>query len=523
MYIKKKSKEGYALVTALALTLIYLIMIVGVMLLVSNEANMCKRQYESTRAFFLAESGIERAMASLRDSSTIPATMNFKLANTGIINDSPGLDDININVTSQDKGNYTYEVTSNAKVGNVTRKLKVNLRYNPPSKVFDYVYFINNWGWFYGSGITAKGDVCSAGRFDFKDRPTVDGEVYAGQEIGGGDDIKGKAAKQENGEYIYQHPNSPKLEMPNLQNLDYYKTMAIEEAGTLKQSGGTLVNGVFGDDAGESGNIVLIGTPSKPIEFDGPVVVTGDVVIKGTIKGQGTIYAGRNIYVAGDVNYKNAPASPRPASDNPDTLNQWVKSSQDKDIVGFAATENVILGDYTKSTHYGYQGSDKWYADYWLFSMGDEDVGKDGIPDTDDEYEDDGIFQSEYEDVDGDGVHDDNYDWQDVETQTSIKNFSNLPQEGGKEIKYFSDLATNNISKIEGVYYTNHAFAGRVGYGTIINGAIISKDEAIIYRNTITMNYDERIHSRYRTDPNWLIDLHLPYSERVGIVSWWEG
>jgi hypothetical protein len=522
MHIKKKSKEGYALVTALALTLIYLVMIIGVMLLVSNEVNMCKRQYESTKAFFLVEAGIERAMASLRDTSTIPSTINFKLKDTGIINDYPGLDDVNIKVTSIDKGSYIYEVTSTAKVGNMTRKLKVNVRYNPPSKVFDYVYFINNWGWFYGSGITARGDVRSAGRFDFQDSPLVDGEVYAGQEIGGGDDVTGKAGEQENGEYIHQHPNSPIMEMPNLQDLEYYKTTAIEEGSTLKQGASILVNGVFGDDASESGNIVLIGTPSQPIEIDGPVVVTGDIVIKGTVKGQGTIYAGRNIYVAGNINYQNPPSSPRPASDDPEVVNQWVIDNQNKDTVGFAATENVILGDYTKSTHYGYGGSDLWYSNYWLFSMGNEDVGKDGIPDTDDEYEGDGTFQSEYEDVDGDGAYDDNYNWQDVETWANITNFSNLPVVDGKEIKYFSDLATNNIGKVEGVYYTNHAFAGRVGYGTIINGAIISKDEAIIYRDTITMNYDERIHSRYTTDPNWLIDLRLPYSEHTGIIAWWE-
>ncbi len=86
----------------------------------------------------------------------------------------------------------------------------------------------------------------------------------------------------------------------------------------------------------------------------------------------------------------------------------------------------------------------------------------------------------------------------------------------------FSDVATNYISRVDGVFYTNHAFAGRTGYGVHFNGAIISKDEAIIYRNTIVINYDERINSRYTTGLNRLIDLNLPVTKKVEIVRWWE-
>ena len=229
---------------SLIFILLFLIMSGGLLSLVSNEVHMCRRQYESTKAFFLAESGIERAMASLRDTGTILASSSYYLSLTGVINDSPGLDNVVISIKSVNKGNNIYEVTSTATVGNSTRLGKAKVLYNPPSSVFDYVYFINNWGWFYGSGITVDGDVRSNGRFDFKYSPRVDGEVYAGQGIGGGDDIKGKAATKEDGEYIYQHPNSPGLDMPNLQDLDYYKKQAVAKESTIKMGGTTLVNGV---------------------------------------------------------------------------------------------------------------------------------------------------------------------------------------------------------------------------------------------------------------------------------------
>jgi hypothetical protein len=148
--------------------------------------------------------------------------------------------------------------------------------------------------------------------------------------------------------------------------------------------------------------------------------------------------------------------------------------------------------------------------------MGNEYVGRDGIPDTHDTGEGDGVFEAQYEDLDGDGVKDDNYDWADVQTQTSLGNFANCPA----GVSNFSDVATNSLNKIDGVFYTNHAFAGKLGNGASINGAIISKDEAIIYSNTLVVNYDERIHSRYSTGQNALIDL--PYAKRVDIIRWWE-
>ena len=150
--------------------------------------------------------------------------------------------------------------------------------------------------------------------------------------------------------------------------------------------------------------------------------------------------------------------------------------------------------------------------------MGNEDAGRDGIPDTRDTGENDGIFQSQYEDMDGDGVKDNNYTWASVQTQTPINNFANCPA----GVSSFKDIATNSVSKLDGVFYTNHAFAGKVGNGATVNGAVISKDEAIIYSNTLTVNYDERINSRYSAGENRIIDVGLPFSKKVDIIRWWE-
>ncbi len=46
-----------------------------------------------------------------------------------------------------------------------------------PSRVFDYAYFINNWGWFYGDTIYCNGNARSNGQFDVAGyKPTVTGQ-----------------------------------------------------------------------------------------------------------------------------------------------------------------------------------------------------------------------------------------------------------------------------------------------------------------------------------------------------------
>lgn len=504
------NKKGFALIVVM--TFLSLLFMGGssYLYMTTSEAKQAERQTDTQKAFFLANSGIERAVWKIKNNNAIGET--FRLKGSG--NAVNYLEDKDIAVTITPLVNNMYQVSSTSTIGNSTKTLNTLMQKDPQAQVFDYGYFINNWGWFYGNGLTSNGDLRSNGRFDFRGNPRVEGNIYAGFEIDdGGQGIRGSGGYRDaNGNYPNQHPYSDKLDMPNLNDLSYYEITAKRNGGSVAVDGVTLINNVFGDDPGESGNIVLIGTSSKPIEINGTVVIRGDVVIKGVIKGQGTIYAGRNIYVANDLTYKNAPGSPRPSSNNPDALDNWVMAQKDKDLVGFAAKENIILGDYTGRT------GGSWSASSYLFGMGDEDVGRDGIPDTHDTGEGNRIFEPQYEDIDGDGVKDNNYGWPDVQTQSSIKNFANCPA----GVSNFGDVATNSLNKIDGVFYTNHAFAGRLGNGAAVNGAIISKDEAIIYSNILTINYDERAHSRYSTGQNRLIDAGLPFSKKVVIVRWWE-
>ena len=273
------------------------------------------------------------------------------------------------------------------------------------SKVFDYAYFVNNYGWFQGSTITANGDVRANGDLYLDKACVVNGKAYGSQNS----ELKvlGKIENQgafydlrtywsqnnprsrpsspayENGDFYgggYEEPKSAaerlfpyqeELLMPYISALDQYVDYAIAQNGTLsgglryyysdtdasvKSMANATINAHYNGvgpsgkaNLADMGSLVLEGTLSNPIVISGPVVVDSDVVIKGYVTGQGTIYSGRNIHIVGDIKYVNAPSWPHPDT-NPDAT---AKVNSTKDMLGLAAKGNIIMGDYSKGTWLG--------------------------------------------------------------------------------------------------------------------------------------------------------------------------
>jgi hypothetical protein len=74
------------------------------------------------------------------------------------------------------------------------------------------------------------------------------------------------------------------------------------------------------------------------------------------------------------------------------------------------------------------------------------------------------------------------------------------------------------VTQIDAVLYTNHLLSGRVGACTW-NGTLVSRDEAILYSSTATMNYDTRI----RGNGYEHIDIFLPRGPSYRVIFWREG
>ena len=242
-----------------------------------------------------------------------------------------------------------YTVKASAKVGDKVRTLVASVKKDPPSNVFDYEYFLNNWGWWWGAAITGSGDNRSNWDFDFRYSPTVNGHVVASGQIASSsvpiDPFNAAsvplAGLAKGDPLTYLKDSSERLTMPNLKDLAWYSSLAASKAGTLT-AGTTVINAVHTNSVAPG--LYLVGTAANPITINGPVVIPGDVVISGKLTGQGTLYVGGNLYIAGDLTYLNGPdfSSP-PETMAPASRDSWVASavSGKKDLVAFAVKQSL--------------------------------------------------------------------------------------------------------------------------------------------------------------------------------------
>ncbi|MGE3164794.1 MAG: hypothetical protein AB7O52_07805 [Planctomycetota bacterium] len=450
------------------------------------------------------------------------------------------------------------------------------------AEVFDYSYFINHWGWFYGNTIIANGNVRANGQFDFggygatvngtpryesangadligyrddnNDGVTdgSDGGAYSGWAIVNAQNVNGMAADPVN-----QHEWQESLPMPNLSDLGVYEAIALAEGGTISVGGTVVANGVLGDDPGEASNLYLVGTAATPIVLNGPIVARGDVIISGVVQGQGTIYSGRNVYVPANLTYATAPSPSIPAGTDEATVEGWRSSNSGADALGLFAREHVVIGNYLDSS---WQANVKSWVNHSL-NESEEDAGIDGIQGTangpdgvagtadDDLLENDGVWTTDVytaadaalgaipagksvgdpipgtgEDIDGDGAYDPRTAMAEFNLGTSLATATAWAGNKPAAVTNFSTIATIYFSRIDANFYTNHTLAALMinwGGDIIMNGSLVSRNESIIYgANHIYMNHDARLHGRDAE----AFGLYLPVTwQPIQLLRWTVG
>lgn len=227
-----------------------------------------------------------------------------------------------------------------------------------------------------------------------------------------------------------------------------------------------------------TGSGILIGTETRPIKIHGPVTFSQDAVIKGYITGQGTIYTGRNVHIVGSLRYVNGPDF---RGSSPTTIDQ---TNEKRDLLGLAARGSVIMGNPNtfNSTTLQYMTPP--------FTKPRLDENGNTIP----------AFNAT-----------------EVDTTGKMRYKSVI-----------SDTTMNNIAEginvIDAVLYTNFLGGGNLGTaggGVVFNGAIISRDEAmVVYSLPMKLNYDTRIKERTLSQKP-LVDIKLPRSP-VLLKSTWQ-
>ena len=483
-----------------------------------------------------------------------------------------------------------------------------------PAEVFDYSYFINHFGWWAGfsSGrAVANGNVRANGHFDLlsgyftgNGNPRYDpvtgqvidgGGVYAGGYVfpTSGSGFQGMASDALNrhsyGGVDIAENNRATVEMPNLNDpadLDgdgivqelnpYYIELANGDYGNPRgrvgvdsngdgvlQSSEVIVDGAWGDDTGENGNLALVGSATHPIIIDGTIAVTNNLAITGTIAGKGAFYVGRNTYVGSSVTYANQ-LTARPIYDygheSPEQyqarVDQWKTDNQNADMVAFMTVNNIIAGNHTTSSwRNNIIGGGGWLSDYR--NNGQEDVGVDGVfgdqqsqsnPYGASLKEADGFFTviiadnaghqhqadlpivggsaqvpSGYhivpgtgEDVDGDGRFGSTYDYsRDIGFDDAFTSFYNV----SASMTSYADFASSSVARMDGVFYTNHALAGWFTGGCQFNGSVVARNESMILTSgSVTMNHDERLSSNYHD--LMAMNMYIPLTKSYATISW---
>ena len=560
--------RGTVLVVVLIFAVVVAVFCMTSLMVSNRESQGTYAGIQRDKAFFVASAGLHdevRTLKDMMDASSLQRSFEpFEaLAGKTVIKGRPLMSngmvvgEYNVvveSVTAVGASNRDVTITSTGWVpsadhpkatrSTITAVLRIG---SARSEVFDYVYFINNWGWYYGSTIIANGNVRANGQFDFGGYASTingiprfkelssgvfgekvdDGGVYAAWDIVGGGNVKGATSGEQ-----HMHAFDTQIPLPNLTDLSTYEETAKLKNSTIKVGGTTLTDAVVGDDPGEKSNLYLAGSESEPIVLDGPVVVRGDLIIQGYVTGKGSLYVQGNIYVAGDIKYKNPIQAPL-SNPDADSMQQWLAANQDADALGLFAREHIVVGDYTSPYFNTYVGP--WVRDQRNSS--EEDAGEDGIPNTrpgrdgilgtadDDVLEGDGKWTTKHytaehaqdglipegfhigdaipgsgEDIDGDGKYDPGTSVTEFIITTPLKSdywTGNVPEKFGT--LPYKDLCSEGttITRLDGAFYTNHTFAMLTlawGQDLNVNGCVVSRNEAIVYgTDHAFFNYDLRL------------------------------
>ena len=548
-FLKRRQQQASVLVTVVIIGAIMCITIAATLTLSSNSVKNAHGRVDWSKAYYTSENAMIWATQQTLDAQPATGSSNYFSTSGGSLpsaeliaggtNGDVAFKGAWVSVVQPAGGaNNTYTITASSRVNDKVRTLQTSISAFPVSQVFDYEYFLNNWGWWWGTPIYGQGGQRSNWDFDFQGSPTVNGLLYAADlvehdemqyVVGTPAPFAGVAGVDP---ISYVHDGATRVTMPNLLNFSNYIATALANTSSngIWIGSTQVVVGVAnnGSASGVSG-IYLVGTSSNPINIQGTVVVPGDAVIKGTITGKGTLYVGGNLYIANSLTYANGPNwSSSPETMTPTNRDAWVTASQSKDLVAFAVKGAIYGGDVTAGDWINYEYN---MGGSGLANVGSEaNLGQDGIKGTGDDHipfrHADGTMSTWY-DADGNGVVNANYNYNtDINMTTARANkilgYPTTTSGDGDNIRPvdYGSIATSGAGTFDGIFYCNHAVAIRSWAGsTTFHGAVISRDEQIVFGAACNFIYDSRIHSRYHNNPNQYINLGLPFGKALAVNS----
>lgn len=467
--------------------------------------------------------------------------------------------------------------------GEPRKLIDVQIRFGlDRSPVFDYTYFVNNYGWMYGFDenlLQINGDVRANGNFSFQGgTPTVNGSIYAAQnnklDPPAPGLINSAPVKWDNGRYNAAFANNSNSSRQIRQAYDPARHGAIGSAEWEKwkdlifHSDAQMVNGksfgsVLGDVNGKrswqrlTGAVdplyaMLDANPTSEIEMPDLSDLTyyqtlsqNYVDNRPTLGGSANPNYGEGAYIevwnSSTNQYErvttqgliNGSAILVGTDSKPIRINGPVTVSEDVVIKGtvqgqgtiYSGRNTHIVGDIKYKTPPKFQGNnfeqvenDGAKAD--MLGLAARGSVMMGNPNQ---------FSNPYPlkymtppftkgRFDQDGNYIPPFNANETDSTGRKRYQSTIPDS-------VMNAIAGPVRNIDAIMYTNFVGGGQVGVGgggLTINGSLISKDEAmVIYSRPMRMNYDHRIKER-SVSSKPLIDLNLPRSPRNTRFSWQE-
>ena len=293
---------------------------------------------QGLQAYWLAESGMERALRYLRITKPPPGgTAPITYINREAL--GPGVITVTIDPDDDNPSSYLkrYTITSRGEVGSISRTLRIQVQ---TSTFGEYAYL--------------SGD--ENGNIWFTTNDLIEGPLHSNDQIAitGSPVFKGKVTssaksfkKGTNFNPDFQEGYQlgvPKVTFPGISEI--IKNYQLEtgnstpvtidarynrDAEIVFKPDGTLVYSVWRKTWGGKKYIVKDKVLSLS-SLNGMLLVKGDVRVKGQISGQLTLIATDNIYIVDDLVYADSDPAGKP---NP----------KSKNLLGLASEKNIVIAD----------------------------------------------------------------------------------------------------------------------------------------------------------------------------------
>jgi hypothetical protein len=452
--------------------------------------------------------------------------------------------------------------------GELRRAVRSTMRFSlSRAEVFDYAYFVNNYGWMQGFGpgdMIVNGDMRANGNFDFSGgTPTINGSVYAAPNdrlLPAASGVVNITPTQWGNSYYETNANSRSRQAYNVSKhgakggaqYDSWKDLIYDRDAYVKDD--DVSGSVVGDRNGTRtyGGTVL--SPESTSTLTMPDLsdlsrymgLSNDYVDTKQTFGDGSANPGYGEGAYVDVWNSTTSQYDRIStngvvtgnaaligtSDHPIKIHGPVTITQDAIIKGTVDGQGTIytgrnvhiVGSITYKNPPDFRGSDPTTIDNnnekksvlglaarASIIMGDTStfgyypLAYMSPPFTHARYDDNGNLIPAYNAYD-------------------VDSYSVMKYQSVLGSSYIHSVSSS-ISQIDAVLYTNFLGGGNIGTGgggVTFNGSIISRDEAmVLWSLPFRMNYDNRIKERALTGSP-LIDIDLPRSPTVTQLNWQE-